>query len=106
MTKFERHVFICTNRRPDWDPKGSCAKSGSELVLAAFKEGLSRRALNNRIRANAAGCLDACADGPAVVVYPDGVWYGRVRPEDVEEIIEEHLVKGKPVERLRIAESL
>ncbi len=54
------------------------------------------------MRANAAGCLDACAYGPSIVVYPEGVWYGHVRPEDVPEIVESHLVNGIPVERLRL----
>jgi (2Fe-2S) ferredoxin len=48
------------------------------------------------------GCLDQCEHGPTVVVYPDGVWYGRVTPDDVEEIIDSHIVNGKPVERLLI----
>jgi (2Fe-2S) ferredoxin len=55
-----------------------------------------------RVRANQAGCLDVCEFGPAVVVYPEGVWYGRVTPEDVDEIIERHILGGEPVERLRI----
>lgn len=54
------------------------------------------------MRANAAGCLDACAFGTSVVVYPEGVWYGGVKAEDVLEIVESHLLGGKPVERLRM----
>ena len=54
------------------------------------------------MRANTAGCLDACAYGPTVVVYPEGVWYGGVRPEDVPEIVERHLMGGEPVVRLLI----
>ena len=53
-----------------------------------------------------AGCLDACSQGPAVVVYPEGVWYGHVKVEDVPEIVESHLVRGQPVERLRLRELL
>lgn len=70
----------------------------------AFKAELARRGLKGTIRANAAGCLDACALGPTVVVYPEGVWYGRVRPEDVPEIVQRHLLGGTPVERLRLRE--
>lgn len=58
--------------------------------------------MKGRIRANKAGCLDQCELGVSVVVYPDGVWYGRVTLEDVNEIIESHLIAGKPVERLRV----
>ena len=55
-------------------------------------------------RVNSAGCLDACDRGVAVVVYPEGVWYGGVTVADVPEIVERHLVGGQPVERLRLRE--
>jgi (2Fe-2S) ferredoxin len=102
MPPYLRHVFVCTNRRPEDNPKGSCAAKGSEAVLDRFKEELHKRGLKGRMRANAAGCLDACAFGTAVVVYPEGVWYAGVKVEDVVEIIESHLVAGAPVERLRM----
>ena len=54
------------------------------------------------IRINTAGCLDRCEDGPVIVVYPEGVWYSYVDQEDVDEIIEEHLLHGRVVERLKI----
>jgi (2Fe-2S) ferredoxin len=100
MPPFERHVFICTNRRPDGDPKGCCAAKGAEEVRERFKQELRDRGMKGRMRANAAGCLDTCALGVSVVVYPEGIWYARVRPEDVTQIIDEHLIGGKPVERL------
>ena len=100
--RFRHHVFVCENVRDPSDPRGCCAAKGSKAIRAAFKEELARRGLKGRIRANAAGCLDACATGPTVVVYPEGVWYGRVRVEDVPEIVERHLVGGQPVERLRL----
>jgi (2Fe-2S) ferredoxin len=99
---YERHVFVCTNRRPDGHAKGSCAQKGSEEIRALFKAEMDRAGLRDRMRANAAGCLDACEHGVSVVVYPDGVWYGRVQKEDVAEIVREHLVAGRPVERLRM----
>lgn len=102
MPPFRLHVFVCTNRRPDDNPKGSCAQKGSEAVLGAFKEQLARLGLKGEIRANSAGCMDACAFGTTVVVYPEGVWYGRVTLPDVEEIIQSHVVGGVPVERLRL----
>ena len=100
--RFRHHVFVCENRRPDDDPRGSCGAKGSGAIRAALKEEIARRGLKRQVRANSAGCLDACADGPSIVVYPDGVWYGHVRVEDVPEIVESHLVNGVPVERLRI----
>jgi (2Fe-2S) ferredoxin len=102
--RFSHHVFVCENRRLDGDPQGSCCGRGAEAVRAAFKEELHRRGLKGQVRANGAGCLDACSQGPAVVVYPEGVWYGQVRPEDVPEIVERHLLGGQPVERLRLRE--
>jgi (2Fe-2S) ferredoxin len=97
---FQRHIFVCTNRRPDGHPKGCCASKGSEDVRAAFKSELEKRGIKGQMRANAAGCLDTCAFGISVVVYPEGVWYGGVKVEDVPAIVDEHLLGGKPVERL------
>jgi len=100
--RFRHHVFVCENRRPADDPRGCCAAKGSEAIRAALKAEIARRGLKKEVRANAAGCLDACAYGPSIVVYPEGVWYGGVRLEDVAEIVESHLVNGVPVERLRM----
>jgi (2Fe-2S) ferredoxin len=99
---YERHLFICTNRRPDGNPKGCCASKGSEALKAAFKSELDKRGIKGAMRANAAGCLDACEHGMSMVVYPEGVWYGGVTQDDVSEIVEQHLIGGRPVERLQI----
>jgi (2Fe-2S) ferredoxin len=99
---YARHVFVCTNRRPDGNPKGCCATKGADEVRARFKQSMDRAGLKGDVRANAAGCLDACEQGVAVVVYPDNVWYGKVTLGDVDEIVREHLVSGAPVERLRM----
>src|SRR5512142_1543992 len=100
--RFRHHVFVCENRRDPSDPRGCCAAKGSEAIRQAFKVELARRGLKGKVRANAAGCLDACATGPTVVVYPEGVWYGHVTAADVPEIVERHLLQGEPVERLRL----
>ena len=100
MPHLEKHVFICTNRRDADNPKGSCAAKGSDEIREAFKKGLHERGLKGRMRANAAGCLDQCAYGPTVVVYPEQVWYTVRTAAEAEEIIDQHLVGGKPVERL------
>lgn len=102
MAKFQRHVFVCQNERSADDPRGCCSARGSAAVLAAFKEKLVRAGFKRIVRANKAGCLDQCAHGVSVVVYPDAVWYGGVTPEDVDEIIERHLIGGTPVMRLVI----
>ena len=58
------------------------------------------------VRANKSGCLDQCELGPTVVVYPEAVWYGHVKPEDVDEIIESHILGGQPVQRLIIPDEI
>lgn len=100
MPYFEKHVFICVNVRDENDPKGSCARKGSEQIRERFKKELHERGLKKRFRANAAGCLDQCANGCTVVVYPEQAWYGHVTPDDVPEIIEKHLLGGEYVDRL------
>ena len=102
MRPFERHVFVCENERDPDNPKGCCAARGGreirhKLKLLAFESGLK-----GRVRINGAGCLGHCARGATVVVYPEGVWYGKVGEDDVEEIFREHVLGGRPVERLRI----
>lgn len=104
MARFQKHVFICINERDPSDKRGCCHSVGGAEVAAAFKQKLYERGLKRIVRPNKAGCLDQCAFGVTVVVYPEGVWYGGVRPEDVDEIIEEHILGGRPVERLRIPE--
>lgn len=104
MAGFERHVFVCTNRREAGHPRGCCQARDSEAVREALKQAAGRR-LGKRVRINAAGCLDQCEHGVTVVVYPEAVWYGFVTMADVAEIVESHLVNGRPVERLRLPES-
>jgi (2Fe-2S) ferredoxin len=99
--KFKKHVFVCANDKDA--PKKCCGSENGLALVEAFKEGLKKRDLQVEIRAQRAGCLDTCALGPTVVVYPDGTYYGKVTIADVEEIIESHLVNNSPVERLVIA---
>lgn len=102
MAQFKHHIFICVNEREDGDPRGCCAERGGHDVAKAFKIKLYDRGLKRIVRPNKAGCLDQCAAGVTCVVYPEGVWYGRVTVDDVDEIIEQHILGGKPVERLVI----
>ncbi|RMG16445.1 MAG: (2Fe-2S) ferredoxin domain-containing protein [Deltaproteobacteria bacterium] len=96
-----RHIFICTNERPPGHPRGSCAARGSEALVPAFKQALKARGLDRTVRAQRAGCFDYCEGGCVVVIYPEGVWYGGVTPEDVEEIVAA-LETGRTVERLKL----
>lgn len=102
MACFQRHLFICINQRPGDSPKGCCASKGGAEIAAAFKKRLYDRGMKRIVRANKAYCLDQCARGVALVVYPEEVWYGGVTLADVDEIIESHILGGEPVARLVI----
>lgn len=104
MAKFERHLFVCINEREPGDPRGCCSSKGAADVAEALKRRAYERGLKRIVRVNKAGCLDQCARGTTIVVYPEGVWYGGVTLADVDEIVERHLVGGEPVERLVIAD--
>lgn len=98
--KFTKHVFICSNDKDA--PKKSCGSEHGMKLVDAFKEELKQRGLLQEIRAQKTGCLDCCAQGPTMVVYPEGVFYGNVQLADVAEIVESHLVGNEVVDRLRI----
>lgn len=105
MAPFERHIFVCCNQREPGHPRGCCDPQATDWLQKAFKKALAARGLNRTVRANRSGCLDQCEHGPTVVVYPDAVWYGGVAESDVEEIIESHIIGGRLVERLRLADT-
>lgn len=102
MPPYEKHVFVCVNRRDPSSGKGCCASKGSEQIRDRMKQAAAAAGLRGTVRVNAAGCLDQCSRGVAVVVYPEAVWYGGVTIDDVDEIVARHLVEGEPVERLRL----
>ncbi|HDQ93594.1 MAG TPA: NADH-quinone oxidoreductase subunit NuoF [Synergistetes bacterium] len=95
MALYRAHVLIC---------KGTgCTASGSAVVFDAMKKELERRGLDKEVMLVETGCHGMCEMGPIVVVYPEGSFYCRVTPEDVPEIVEEHLYKGRVVQRLLYA---
>lgn len=98
---FTAHVFVCTNRRPDDHPRGSCAAQGSEDIRDYLKQRVHDLGLK-KVRINAAGCLDRCHLGPVIVIYPEGVWYACRTKDDVDEIIDSHIMGGRKVERLML----
>jgi (2Fe-2S) ferredoxin len=100
MPQRQHYLFVCTNRRPDDNPKGSCAAKGSEAVHQALKVELFQRGLAKvEARVCTASCLDQCETGVSVLVEPDHFFYGRVTVQDVPEIVDA-LQKGNRVERL------
>jgi (2Fe-2S) ferredoxin len=98
---YAKHVFCCTNRREAGHPRGCCAEKNAE-ELRNYLKGRAKEAGLRRIRVNAAGCLDRCELGPNMVIYPEGVWYTYKTKEDLDEILDTHLVKGGRVERLML----
>lgn len=99
----KKHIFVCVQNRPAGHPRGSCLSKGGQRVYRTFLERFDERSMWNAFRLTNAGCLGPCAHGASVVVYPDGVLYASVQPDDVDAIIEEHLLGGRPVERLVVA---
>lgn len=102
MPRYQRHIFVCTNERPPENPTGCCASKGGNQVRLALKEEIKRRKLKPYVRACTSSCLSNCSNGVTVVIYPEAVWYGRVTLQDVDEIIERHVMRGEVVERLLI----
>lgn len=102
MKRYNKHIFVCENKRPADHPRGCCSSKGSLEVREHFKTRIKELGLNLEVRANGAGCLDACEFGVSVVIYPEQIWYGGVTKDDVEEIIQAHIVNNSPVERLKI----
>jgi (2Fe-2S) ferredoxin len=91
LPAFERHVFVCHNTRPADAPRPCCAADGKSDLHTRMQQLTKAAGLGSKVRINKSGCLDQCEHGPMVVVYP-------------EAIVAEHLVGGRPVERLRLAE--
>jgi (2Fe-2S) ferredoxin len=102
MPKFTHHIFVCCNQREPGNSRGCCNPDGSQALRELFKKEVKKRGLAPLVRANAAGCLDQCELGPTVVIYPQAIWYGGVKPEDVPRIIEETIIGGRILEDLLI----
>ena len=103
MKPFYRyHVFFCVNQRQD----GSvcCANHDAQAMRDYAKDKIKTLGLHGKgqIRVNSAGCMDRCTEGPVLVVYPEGTWYTYVDQKDLDEIISEHLQRGRVVQRLKI----
>jgi len=103
MIQYRHHIFICVNQRPAGHPKGDCASKQSRALFQKFQEETEKRRLWDTVAVTGTTCLGPCGTGPTVVIYPEGIWYGKVGLQDVEEIMDRHVVGGKPVERLLLA---
>lgn len=102
MSYYKQHVFICCNQRDNGEM--SCGGLGATPVFEYAKARIAALNLNGPgdVRINKAGCLGRCLEGPVMVIYPEEVWYHFLDNDDVDEIINSHLINGTPVDRLRI----
>lgn len=99
---YQKHVFVCTNQK--MPGKKCCMDANADKIAEYAKEQLKTRGFwgKEKIRVNDTGCLGHCKLGPVLVVYPDGIWYRYEDESDIDEIIEEHLIRGRVVSRLVI----
>ena len=102
MPRFRKHLFICNNKRSEDDPRGSCSEKNSGSLIDYAKKRIHELGLKGEIRVNKAGCLDACAYGPAMVIYPDDTWYSPKTKNDIEIILEKNIQSDKRAEELVI----
>ena len=102
MSYYERHVFFCCNQRTNG--KNCCNDHGAQELRDYAKKKVRAMGLagEGKTRINQAGCLDRCGEGPVLVVYPEGVWYSVPTREDIDEVLQKHLVEGGRVERLML----
>ncbi len=102
MSYYRRHIFFCTNKREDGSP--CCQNHDAEHMRSYAKQRVKALGIAGPggVRVNKSGCMDRCSEGPIAVVYPEGVWYTYSDLADIDEIVEEHLLSGRVVERLKI----
>jgi (2Fe-2S) ferredoxin/precorrin-6B methylase 2 len=98
MQPFHYHVFICDQKKPEGVP--CCPARGSAATIEALRKEVAARGLLDEVQITTCGSLGACERGPNIVVYPEGVWYSGVRPEDIPELVDSHFVQGRPLDRL------
>ena len=99
---YQHHVFFCLNQRDEGRP--CCHDRGAQAAQEHAKARIKQLNLNGqgKVRINKAGCLDRCEEGPVMVIYPEGTWYTYIDQHDIDDIIDNHIVGGKVVERLKI----
>ncbi|MDS1029293.1 2Fe-2S ferredoxin [Bacillota bacterium LX-D] len=101
MNKPEHHIFVCSSSRINGQQKGFCISKNSAGIVGRFLEEISDRELEDKIMVTNTGCLSLCNQGPVVILYPEGVWYGGVTEDDVEDIIDA-IENGEVLERLAL----
>ncbi|MCD7725296.1 MAG: (2Fe-2S) ferredoxin domain-containing protein [Clostridiales bacterium] len=100
MEKPQKHILVCTSCRLNGVQAGACITKNSDEIVSEFLDQLEANELSDSVMVSNTGCFGFCSKGPVAVVYPDNVWYGNITVEDVEEIVEEHILNGNIVEHL------
>ena len=101
MSYYQHHIFFCTNKRAS----RQCCEDADATAMRDYAKARTKElklACPGGVRVNTAGCLNRCSEGPTIVVYPDDVWYTYKNKNDIDRIIDEHLVKGNVVKDLQI----
>jgi (2Fe-2S) ferredoxin/predicted O-methyltransferase YrrM len=98
MEPFRYHVYVCDQQKPEGVP--CCSARGSARVIDVLRREIATRGLREDVQITVCGSLGLCERGPNMVVYPEGVWYSGVKPEDVPELVRIHFQEGRVVERL------
>ena len=99
MEPFQYHVFACDQQKPEGVP--CCSARGSARTIEALRREIGARGLEDDVQITVCGSLGLCEHGPNLIVYPEGVWYSGVTPEDVPEIVASHFENDTPVVRLQ-----
>lgn len=102
MVSPKYHVFVCASNRINGTQQGFCHKKNAVMLVQKFMQEIEERDLTSDCMVTNTGCFGICDKGPIAVVYPEGVWYGDLDEDKVEEICEKHLEGGAPVEEYRI----
>ena len=98
--KFEKHIFICTNDRGENSSRQSCGDCGGLDIRKEFVKLINESGLKGKVRANKSGCLDICEQGPAIVIYPKGLWYLGLAKKNIEKIFKHSVIGDEPVPEL------
>lgn len=102
MVTLKHHIFVCTSCRTNGQQKGFCFSKNSVDIVNKFMEAIEENDLSSEVMITNTGCFGICDKGPIAVVYPEGVWYGNLSEDSVEQIVEEHIMNGQPVKEFII----
>ena len=106
MPKRDRYVFVCTNRRADDNPKGSCSQKGAEQLQQSLKAAVGQAGLHTKVRVLGSGCLDVCWMGMTIAVMPDMTFFGRLTQDDIPALVEAFAGSANVAEHPRLKDKV